>query len=194
MSRCGCRTVGLPGAAAAATSCLVPSGAGTPASPFLLTPKIDPVAGNRLSCAGGGLMVTDPDNPGAWTSYVPSWTAAGGAPPVIGDGFLYGVYRRRGRSLELLVTMVFGVTTEPYDAGSSSWRWSLPAGLVAAFPAPVVAHVYNSRSGDYYPAHGLANVGDPYIELMWDHLGVTGSVAEPFDNASHVIMGALLYV
>lgn len=188
MARCGCSSAGASGAVIANTPCVTTAGAGTPSSPFLLSPKIDPNITNVLTCGAAGLLVPNPDNPGAWTGYIPSWQGAGSPEPDVGNGYLYGIYRRRGRSLELLISLVFGSTTDP---GGYVWRWYLPGGMTAAFPAPVPAHVRNNITGEYYPAAGLVNVGNNYIELMSDHAGRTGTF---FGAGAHIIMSALLYL
>jgi len=72
-----------------------------------------------------------------WTSYTPSWTAAGTA-PAIGNGTLSGKYLQVGKNVIVQIVFVAGSTT---TFGTGEWRFSLPfasyelSGSAAGHPA-----------------------------------------------------------
>lgn len=63
----------------------------------------------------------------AWAAYTPSWTSAG-TQPAIGNGAIYGRYRRIGTTGHLngLIQMGTGTTY-----GTGEWSVSLPSGWTA---------------------------------------------------------------
>jgi hypothetical protein len=72
-----------------------------------------------------------------WTTYTPSWTAAGTA-PAIGNGTLSGKYLQVGKNVIVQIVFVAGSTT---TFGTNEWRFSLPfasyelSGSAAGHPA-----------------------------------------------------------
>lgn len=147
MGRCNCSSVGSTGAAITDADCIAVTGAGTAADPFLLNPVVDPDPCNAYECRPTGIFVPDPDCPGEWTVYTPTWTTTGN-PPSIGDGVLAGRYRRRGMSLEILINFVIGAST---NIGTGSWQFGLPAGFLTD---PGVSQIVAARVDS-----GASNVG-----------------------------------
>lgn len=68
-------------------------------------------------------VVTDP---GAWTAYTPSWTAAT-TNPTLGNGTIAGRSRTIGKTMELWIRLVWGSTTS--STGSGGWRFTIPAAV-----------------------------------------------------------------
>lgn len=65
----------------------------------------------------------------AWTAYTPTWASVSNPQPAIGNGNLNGAYLRLGNLLFIRIHMNMGSTT---TFGTSSWSWTLPAGITAA--------------------------------------------------------------
>lgn len=70
-------------------------------------------------------VVTDP---GAWTAYTPSWTAAT-TNPTLGNGTVVGRSRTIGKTMELFIKLTWGSTTSAASTGS--WRFTIPAAVQA---------------------------------------------------------------
>jgi len=190
MGRCGCSSSAASGAAIGTAPCITAAGAGTPASPFILSPRIDPDVRNLLSCGSAGLLAPDPDNPGVWTSYTPTWSSDGGGQPSIGNGTLVGLYRKRGHSLELLIELVVGSTS---GVGTGFWRFSLPAGLVSGFASPLAFQTYDTSPGNVLAGVALAVAGENVVRqgLRSDGLVLGGALA--YGANSFVIIGGTVY-
>jgi hypothetical protein len=60
--------------------------------------------------------------PGAWTAYVPAWTASGTA-PVLGNGTIVGAYVQLGKLVSFRAQITMGSTT---TYGTGTWSLSLP--------------------------------------------------------------------
>lgn len=129
--RCNCTSADISGAAISDTPCIRASGAGNPSSPFNIYPVLDPAPNNLLQCGSGGLAVPDPDNPGNWSAYTVDWRSSGTQQPAIGNGGKAGYYRKRGKSLEVMIAVVFGGSTTKGEP-NSVWQFTLPSGMVAA--------------------------------------------------------------
>lgn len=61
-------------------------------------------------------------DPGAWTSYTPTWTAAT-TNPVLGNGTLVGRYMRSGRTITFDINLIPGTTT---TFGSGNYAFAIP--------------------------------------------------------------------
>lgn len=190
MSRCGCSSSAASGAAISNTSCITATGAGTPASPFLLRPQIDANPANQLICGGGGLFVPNPDNPGNWSTYTPGWYTDTPDQPTIGNGILAGMYRKRGHSLELLINLVIGSTTY---GGTGNWQWGLPLGLVSGFNCVVAGIAYSATTVTLAPITALAPTGSNRIGEAVVAGGVILGSAPGFIAGSVVYLGGTIY-
>lgn len=73
--------------------------------------------------------LTDP----GWTAFVPAWTSLGTA-PAIGNGTLTGSYRRSANS-DLVVVRIRFTAGSTSTYGTSSWLFSVPAGIAASAAA-----------------------------------------------------------
>lgn len=105
---------------------------------------------------------------GAWTSYTPSWTSAG-TQPALGNGVLAGKYRITGKTVELVVSVVFGSTT---TWGTGQWYFTLPASVTHAFYCFGICMCYGSSnyfmgalqtaaSGTYFLAWAPTSTANP---------------------------------
>jgi len=70
-------------------------------------------------------LITDP---GAWTTYTPTWTSQGSVQPSLGNATINCKYQKLGRKVEVTFEITFGSTT---NFGSSpttgdNWQFSLP--------------------------------------------------------------------
>lgn len=65
---------------------------------------------------------------GAWTSFTPGWTAAGGG-AAIGNGSLTGIHCQIGKTLHISWRFVTGSTT---TFGTGAWRLAMPTGFTLA--------------------------------------------------------------
>jgi hypothetical protein len=89
-----------------------------------------PVQWYRTANAASGwsawrVIITDP---GAWTTYTPSWTTqTGAATPSYGNAVNETKYYKVGRQVTVMFDISFGSTTNfGGGSGSDNWRFSLP--------------------------------------------------------------------
>lgn len=72
--------------------------------------------------------------PGAWTSWTPTWTTtSGSATPSYGNATVDCKYTKTGRKVDFYINITFGSTTN-FGAGATSsdnWKFSLPAPAAA---------------------------------------------------------------
>lgn len=61
------------------------------------------------------------EDPGAWTSYTPAWTATSN--PAIGNGTLQGYHHKIGRTVHVRINLVLGSTS---TGGTGTWLFGLP--------------------------------------------------------------------
>ena len=80
-----------------------------------------------------------------WLTWEPAWTATGGTPS-IGNGSMFGQYRRFGDVCQVRFLLTFGSTT---SVGSTSmWRFSLPV-ATSGSSFPLTAAVVDISAGVY---------------------------------------------
>lgn len=92
----------------------------------------NPTAGRKLRASELLEVVTQINSltaPG-WTSYTPTWTAAGTA-PALGNGTLTGRWRRAANS-DLIINEINLTLGSTSTTGTSDWRFSLPVNANAA--------------------------------------------------------------
>jgi len=90
---------------------------------LLAAPMYSPEFGMiRIDVAPGGPPLSGLP-PQAWTAYVPAWSCASGAAPVLGNGSLSGRYQQFGKLVVGNVYFGVGSTT---TFGGGVWRFSLP--------------------------------------------------------------------
>lgn len=65
-------------------------------------------------------------DPGAWTAYTPTWTAAT-TNPTLGNGTVVGRSRTIGKTMELWIKLTWGSTTSAASTGG--WRFTIPAAV-----------------------------------------------------------------
>lgn len=82
---------------------------------FLTTEQI-------LTVYTGSAWVTIATEPGAWTSYTPTWTGAT-TNPVVGNATLLGYYSLNGKTCHVHIDLTTGTTT---TYGSGVWSFGLP--------------------------------------------------------------------
>lgn len=80
---------------------------------------------------GSGTAALADLTPGAWTTYTPTWTGAGGN-PAIGNGTLAGRYARIGRTIFFTIVVTMGSTT---TYGTGAWSLTLPVNKSGSAPA-----------------------------------------------------------
>ena len=80
-----------------------------------------------------------------WDTWEPNWYGTGGTPS-IGDGTLFGQYRRFGDVCQVRFLLTYGATTT--NGGSTAWRWSLPFNM-AGPAAPLTAVIVDAGTGVY---------------------------------------------
>lgn len=74
-------------------------------------------------------LVADPlAEYGAWSTYVPVWTAAT-TNPSLGDGTIQGRYRVLGKSMDIWIKLLWGSTTS--SASTGGWRFTVPFAIRA---------------------------------------------------------------
>lgn len=189
MARCGCSSSGASGAAIGAGSCITAAGAGTPASPFVLSPRIDPDSRNLLICGASGLLAADPDSPGSWSSYTPTWSGDFSS-GVIGNGLIAAIYRKRGHSLEWIMEQAWGSTTAN---PSGQWRWSLPPGMACGFHSPVSLWSYAAGSGEFPAGTALASAGETVMRAASVTGGIMAGPSSGFTAGSSLVLGGTIY-
>lgn len=91
---------------------------------------------------------------GAWTSYVPTWTAVT-TNPVIGNGTLTGRYKVNGKTVSVQISMTAGTTT---TFGSGAWIFALPTGT-AVHQVAFAALVNDSSASVRWGGTGWVQTG-----------------------------------
>ncbi len=103
--------------------------------------KIDTLAG----AIGGGV----------WQTYVPVWSADV-TQPAIGNGVLQGRYRQLGKTVNVLIDIVWGTTTAN---GNGTYSFSLPPGMLAKLSQYFSAGaLLNSGANGFFLAMGIIMV------------------------------------
>jgi hypothetical protein len=104
---------------------------------------------------------------GAWTSYVPSWTAAGVAPNT-GNGTLSGKYIRLGQLVVGQFRLAAGSST---TFGTGIWQFSLPVTAAAATTlARGGGYLIDSSLGNLYTAV-VYNVSTTAVNVLFTGTG-----------------------
>lgn len=89
----------------------------------------------------------------AWTTYVPTWTAAS-VNPAIGDGTIVGAYRQVGKTVDFFVKITAGSST---TFGSGQYTISLP--VTAAKTEQTFAGVFfDSSASARYAVRAISNL------------------------------------
>lgn len=109
--RCGCASAPATGAAAVGSNCITLTGAGTPASPFVTSLKLNPSVDNRASCGGAGLYVP----PAASDIEIDDvrFSLVGPGPPAPGSGGW-----KHSAGTEVKNTDATGFVTIPFPGGA----------------------------------------------------------------------------
>lgn len=191
MGRCGCSSAGASGAAISDTDCISVTGAGTSASPFALEPIINPAANNLLECGANGLFVPDPDDPGEWTPYTPTWQSASYPQPIPLPGALVGLYRARGHSIEFAIELAIGDGTVP---GTGFWTFGLPPGYPCAIGTAVSGLATVVADGQNYPCSGVIGAGGTALVLFAATSGGGAAIGSPAPGGSGYGGGSHIYI
>lgn len=117
----------------------------------------------------------------AWSSYTPTWTAAGTA-VALGNGVLTGKYLRSGKFVAVRIVLVPGTTT---TFGTSAYRFALP--YVPKADSLLAALVHDTSASQRWGgvAHIFTNLasGDNMRIIVTDASGgLTGTA--PFTMAT----------
>lgn len=81
---------------------------------------------------------------GAWTSYVPAWTATGTA-PAVGDGTITGAYVQFGKTVHFRIALTMGASS---TYGTGSYKFSLPvAAHAGVVPFTPLGNAYMEDAG-----------------------------------------------
>lgn len=84
---------------------------------------------------------------GVWDTYDPTWTATT-TNPKIGNGTLAGRYLRVGQTVDVLISLTWGSTT---DGGAGNWRFLLPVQPKnVGSRLSVAGHVTAANAVDYF--------------------------------------------
>lgn len=152
MGRCGCGACQC--SIGAGSVCLVVTGAGTAADPYLVSPVISPDAGNALSCRATGLFA----GTGAWTSWAPTL-----ANITVGNGVTTALFAREGRLIAFELKFVMGSTS----AMGSNPTFTLPVTAAARY-AVNIDHYGTISIFDTAPAiySGMSFVSSTTIGLL----------------------------
>lgn len=126
----------------------------------------------------------------AWTTYTPTWTAAGTA-PAIGNGTITGRYQKLyGRSYLTQVHFTAGSTT---TFGTGQWSFSTPGGLTAAayFYGHGMAYPSSSwavsvqATGTVFQANAPTSSTDPRL------IPITATAPEAWGSADQLLFTIL---
>lgn len=122
---------------------------------------------------------------GAWrvlvqdrTTYVPTWTCAGGAPSV-GNGTLTGWYQIVGRRCDIGIELVFGSTT---SGGTQGWSFALPFAS-ATGPSSILSGEAITSNFFSWAAYGRITSAVSVVAPFAATNNTSGS-ASPIQNAS----------
>lgn len=116
-----------------------------------------------------------------WVPYAPLFTTISGA-GAIGNGSIFGQWRRVGDSVEVQVQAQFG-STSAFGAGSS-FRFSLPPRMLRKSTAPyfsVPSGVFLDDASAADARAGVALVGPGTSYIM---IAATGTTGAPINSAS----------
>lgn len=118
-------------------------------------------------------------------SYTPTWTGAS-SNPVLGNGTLYGLYNREGRTVTASVTLTIGSTT---TMGSGVWAFSLPYTRDAAYNARSVGAVYLLDNGtNYRIGTAILDGGSNAVNIAVDSASGLVNPTTPFTWATGDIL------
>jgi len=111
--------------------------------------------------------------PGAWTTYVPTWTASI-TNPTIGNGSITGAYATFGKTVHFRIKVTDGSTT---NEGNGNYSVTLPV-------APLAGTVFTfdgSTGSGVYRIYGIATGGSTALPLYAQSATVTsGSMTKTF--------------
>ena len=116
-----------------------------------------------------------------WKTYTPAWESTGTA-PAVGNGSIYGVYRRVGESIEVEILLRSG-TTSTY--GTGNYRFTLPSGLT--IDTTKIPANYNDSGGSSVFGTALAGFSSYTVSAVSYNTttSVTGSVNTSTWTATH---------
>lgn len=98
---------------------------------------------------------------GAWASYTPAWTGAGGN-PALGNGTVQAAYKRIGSTVHFRIWVTCGSTT---TYGSGAWSFALPTASKAS-SIHIVRALLIDGATTYYPSYGIVSAASSTVELM----------------------------
>lgn len=110
----------------------------------------------------------------AWLSYTPVWTSSGTA-PALGNGTITGRYKQNGKTIDLVVKIVFGSTT---TFGTGTYSFSIP----------VTANANVDRTGSAYFRDASATSIGHFTGIAL--LAAGGTTFVGAEATTHAIVGA----
>lgn len=116
---------------------------------------------------------------GSWSTWSPTWLAEGGAEPTLGNGELSGRYLKVGRTVDWVLQLRWGSTTQPGGGGGSeNWAFVLPTPPATGFTYRVAsADAYDSSSGLHYSGHAVYSTSDGgVVKTFVSALGDVGGI------------------
>lgn len=114
-----------------------------------------------------------------WSTYTPTWDAATGTGPTLGNGTIAGYYADLGDVLLVRVSLKMGSTTT-YGDDTNDWRFSLPAtytiaNLPASGPRQALGTVYALDAGtSHVPGIAAGSVNTTNFQLYGPGSAGTG--------------------
>lgn len=112
----------------------------------------------------GAQSVEDRQVWAAWVAYTPSWSSTG-TQPVIGNGTIYGRYRRIGSLGHLNGVLTAGTTT---TFGTGEWRLSLPSGWAARTLTEgyQIGHILMTCAGNTYSGNCWSSSASTVLRMV----------------------------
>lgn len=135
-----------------------------------------------LTVYTGSAWVTLATNPGAWSTYTPTWTGAT-TNPSLGNGSLTGVYSLTGKTCHAHIDLTTGTTTA---FGSGIWSFALPFTSASGHGTRVgSAHALGTVSPSRHGGQNLVSPGatttTPFFAADWNSSPLAGADAStPF--------------
>lgn len=97
----------------------------------------------------------------AWTSYSCTWRSLG-TQPALGNGTLVSVYRRVGKTVNIMILLTIGSTS---TFGTSAYYFDLP--VASTREAMGVATAFDTSGGAFFAAVGLISAGGGLAGLSY---------------------------